>query len=475
MPLAPYLSIPRVTATYTVPEPPGPNTGNFDLFVNTSFNPASPTLKDGTPFTSTMNSIYDGIIDHWVNGPGQTNAASDINLISQLNGGNAYDIGRAVYRELVALIQLFRATGDIRLLDELARLSELGYGSMRTTWAPGNSISREPHGERFWAWTQGDPSTFSDWGGDRHLSDTPRSFRTFAQIAHVFDLNRSAVSGSGYNFGTLADKWQSVFQGYERVWSRKGDGYYPASCEVESTYTGYFRTGVGFVRAGNNEYPINKRANTHANMACAALSYYMARVLDKDAVGEEGYDEIIDMFTTKEVGYSTESFGEVALFGRGFWNLSPTEDYLIPITYNEYVVEDLVDFYLEGNRNSYIDADRMFSGLVRAYANWVTNDSTIEPDIGGGVTRSGTNEEGTFHTWQDACSAGGFCSDRTRAQLGTYGSALMMAWDTEGSYTDSVVSSWEDYYSGNGTWSQPEHIVVPVGMFLKEAGIDSIA
>src|SRR5690606_12360246 len=88
-------------------------------------------------------------------------------------------------------------------------------------WPQGFNVGRAYHGERTWVSDLGD-------FGDAHLSDTPRSFRTFAEIAWALQLNRD----SNPEFAAWADEWRAVFEGYERVWSAAGDGRYPPDAKV---------------------------------------------------------------------------------------------------------------------------------------------------------------------------------------------------------------------------------------------------
>lgn len=455
-------------------EPPPITTGTFNLLADSSFDGAH--LKDGTPFTGRMAEIYAGLKNFYIDGQGVLGRDTETNVENRLGSGNSYNIGRGGFRGLMPITTFYRLTGDLELLDELARLGTIAYNSMRTDWHPDASTTRTPHGKRTWVWTYGPSTQNTDmWGTDAHLTDTHRAFAALAPVALALHLNRGHTSPGGYNYGALADQWIAAYEGYEQVWTADAawDGSWPSGSLVPETYKGFWSAG-SYSRPQKDQWPTNKRTLTHSNWGAMVLNYYMGRLLGKsESVWLDAVDSILEPFVNQEVYTTTTPSGQAAFYSRSFSSLTSSSMYLQPVTYSEYVVMDMVQLYLDGNPRSRIVPAESLRRLMRAYAWWVSNsDGSGKADIGGSVPRSGTNKSGHSINLPDACSAAGFCADRTRYQMCFYGLNVGLAWDDTGILEPRAVSAWNDYFSnGRDDWLEPSFLTVPVGVFMKEAGI----
>lgn len=464
----------------TEPPPVGGGTSTWDLTANPAFNPAAPTLKNGSPFQGRMSAIYDGLINHYINGPGVLGRDSETNIEQRLGSGNSYAVGRGGFRGLMPLTVFFRLTGDLRILDEMARLGQIAYNSMRTSWHPDTSVTRTFHGKRTWVWTQG-PSTqnTSMWGTDDHLTDTHRAFAALAPVALALHKNRALTSPAGHNYAALADAWIAAYEGFEQVWTADPtwDANWPAGSDVPTTYKGYW-TPSGYQRPAKDQWPTNRRTFTHSNHGAMSLAYYMGQLLGKpENVYLDGTDQILQAWIEHEAYTVTTGIGDALAFSRTYTSLASSNNYLMPITYAEYTFMDLVALYLDGNPRSRIVPAETLRLAARSYAWWVYKGNlgtwTAAPDIGGGIDRTGTNKAGRTLTLPDACegSGGSFCSDRSRYQASFYGHNLLLPWDDTGIMDDYQWDAWSDYLSGDGTFAEPLHLTYPAGAFLKDAGI----
>ena len=431
------------------PEPePAPFLG-FDLAINHGFTDDARELKDGTPFTPLMNRIYNGVITWLNNDHLRTGGNPDRRTEARLAEGHSYHVGRDVMRQVQALTIFFRLTGDQRLLNELTRLQDVAYAAMRTTWVPGASITREPHGERFFPSMLGD-KTDSNWGNDDHLHDTTMSLRPWAEIA----VARQLAGGGGGG-------WVEVFAGYERVWSAVNDTRFPASADVPRTYRGAWNLdGGGYTRAARDDWPVNYRPLAHTAHAGATTSLYMGRLLGKPDVGQAGLEKVMDAFFQDEVIYD----GAYALWPHGFTTWSSSNPYATPTNYVEYSVLYLLDLYLDGAYDG--PWSRFFTALAATYADRVLAGDTFKADLGGGQERSGESDSGRARTLPPNDVAG----DRGISIAGLNAFHLLAAWDATGEIREVATREWIDHYSPGG-FDAPTGLTVPLAVFMDEAGV----
>lgn len=462
---------------------PPANFDGFDLQINPAFSDENRLLKDGTPFTGTMNDIYDGVLNFYVDGAHLTSGnESLVEIEALLAEGNSYQVGRTVFRQLQCLTMFFRLTGDVRLLDELCRLAKVGYSQgMRTTWYPGAPIlnpsdpyHREPHGERFFPWllVETDPVS-RHWGSDTHLMDTMRALRPFAEIAWAFRVNENESSPAGHDFEAEADKWEAVFDGYERVWSSVNDAAWPSDTRVPEIYKGYFVPGSGYKRANFNEWPVNFRSIGHPAHGAGLMSIYLGRVLGKASVGISGSEHVLDPHFNTEVLYGTFSGREHAFWQHGYFTMNSNQDFAVPSTYAEYDALDFVDLYLDGALNESHDLPRFLRGFANDISYWVLDGASASNfnmlgDVQGNVSRSGTSVSGSSRS----SDASGYPT-RARSYASQWAFGILAPWaDDAGKLRDFHTSSFFQYRSnGQGDWSEPEVLTVPLGVFMDEAGI----
>lgn len=477
MPLGPrYIprGVPEAGGTPPPPPPPG-QTGIFDLTANPSFDPQNPTIKTGVAFNQEMKDIYNGLLNYYIEGEGELGTEAEFNMATQLGNQDSYNVGRYGYRLFGVFMVFFRLTGDLRLLDAIARYANFGYNGMWTAnsnggnWPSFETSGIEYHEERTWVYTQ---NTGDFYGNDTHETDTPRAFNTFIQAALALHMNRNETSpkyGAGY-YATQADKWIAVYEGYRKIWSADAswDSSWPngiTASNMNSWYNGYWYGSGSWRRQPSNQWPMNRRTFTHTNTGSLCLHYFMGRLLGLENLGQMAMDDLLAKFTNQEVYYQTSGGKEYAFWSRAYSSLTSSV-YMHPLTYAEYTIIDLVNMWLDGvpdisdrifkaAANTY--ADRCLKGTISSFTSW--------PDMGGGSDRTGMNVAGETITMPTACNAGaGFCVDKTEYQMVYFGSALLIPWNTK--LHDWLRAGW---MRRNGSFSSPKLLSVIAGIFLKNA------
>lgn len=136
---------------------------------------------------------------------------------------NTYLLGRVLYPYLQALYTAFRATGDVRLLDEMDRLMEIA----RTTLSDSNG-----DGYLNWVWTQ-DPTETVHYGTDLHEMDDIFTHSMVAFFAYVMRQNQDVRPA----FGQRADFWQDyVINHYIAKWTQRGRGVFRVEKSLTHAY-----------------------------------------------------------------------------------------------------------------------------------------------------------------------------------------------------------------------------------------------
>lgn len=466
----------------------GSSTSVFDLSINPSFSDSDRRLKDDTPFTSLMNRIYDGILGYYVGGSFlETASEKEIAVERMLREGYSYGVGRHAFQQYQCLMMLFRMTGDRRLLDELTRLSRVArLQGMRTSWLPdsgawpgsGKSWAREPHEVPMFMSNLGDASQ-PHYGNDDHLSDTIRALRPFVNLAVALRQNAGAVSPAGYSYASEASAWETIFEGYERIWSGNTDSTFPSGAKVEDNYNGRFNIpyGPNYHRAAWEEWPVNFRGGTHTSHGSALLHMYLGRVRGKVQLGHDALRWLMTRFLLDEILYGTFGGREHAFWPRDYSQWEDGSVYSHPGVYAGYSMLDFTDLYLDGEMNddAGVDFPRLLRGAANSVSYWMAvgssaTDFIMKGDMQGKVDRTGTTINGATRTL--AGTGPSEFVDRPRQIASFWAVGIMIPWAQDGGkIRDWFSRSMFDYRSGDGTWDTPRVLPVPVGVFMDESGL----
>lgn len=461
------------------PPPPPPTSGVFDLVANPNFDPVNPTIKTGDAFNQEMKDIYQGLLDYYIEGSGELGLNNTTNILIQLGNQDSYNVARYAWRLFGPFVIFFRLTGDLRLLDAIARYANLAYnGGMWTAnsnngqFHPNEATGMAYHEKRTWIWTQSASTDF--WGNDKHPTDTPGAFNCLVMAAAALQANRNEVSpehGAGY-YASEADKWLAVYEGYRQVWSAdpSWDGSWPngiTASDMNGWYDGYWEGG-NYDRQPSNQWPMNRRTFTHSNMESASLHYHMGKLLGLESLGQMAIDDLMGKFVDREVYYDEVGGNPTAFYGRAFTSLISGTTYLMPQTYQEYVVVDLVNLWLEGDPGTRVTLE-MLEALANGYKEWglkVGNTSALlgACDVGGGSAKTGTNASGQTITLADACSSAGFCADHSESSVLYYGSGIWAG------FNDNLYDWMKaGLLRRDGSLKKPRTTSVLAGLFLKNA------
>ena len=135
------------------------------------------------------------------------------------SGGNIFHYGRDLNQYMTALLMAFRATGDLRFLDEIDRLAEMMRGRLVTEWTDHSGSTRysEHPGYRRWLYLRGEGSVH--YGKDVHVMNVMLTHSLVATFTYAFHVNRDLSSPSQISYGERADFWLGYLQNdFEPLW-----------------------------------------------------------------------------------------------------------------------------------------------------------------------------------------------------------------------------------------------------------------
>jgi len=311
-----------------------------------------------------------------------------------------YTYGRHLHTHIQSLLTVFRVTGDLRLLDEIDRLTEIMRSRLSDAWrdtVDGTDGTRD--GYVNWVWRQGS-GTYD--GKDTHKLDEMKTHALIASVAYALDLNRDLASPSGRSYGAHADFWRDyLVNDFEAKWRERE------------------REPSGF--------PIMIRPDNHTYYSWMKWHYYMALLTgEEDYMGEA--ERMADVIWNDEIREMSTSSGPVYFWTRGVVGEGGGVAYLEPTTYSRYVYADAVEFHLEGFHRWALG--ETLPALARTFTRYVIDLDGAESstdwfaaDLGGGVSRAGIPSDPNW----------------SRMEIYKYETspfALIMPWDTSGQVAD---------------------------------------
>lgn len=141
--------------------------------------------------------------------------------------GDLYEYGRTLNEHITSLMLAFRATGDLRLLDEVDRLAQEMRDQLGTRWQDRKGCSVEPpngtRGRLRWLWLK-DRSHEELYGRDTHEMDALMTHGMVAMYTYAFAVNRDLASPAGIDYGERADYWFRYLKyHFEEIWRVRND------------------------------------------------------------------------------------------------------------------------------------------------------------------------------------------------------------------------------------------------------------
>ncbi len=324
--------------------------------------------------------------------------------------GDLYAYARPLNDAFTSLLVVFRATGDLALLDELDRLAQLMRKELRDT---------NGDGYLNWRWLA-DPDSRAYYGRDNHTMDEILTHANIAALAYVLHHNRDLRPG----YGAHADFWRDyLINHYEAKWrerNRVARGYPFISREFLHPWTHQIRYQLYMYK----------------------LTGDTGRLSDAKRLTDRLFDDggFVEVDTGRRQGYVW-----IHTFDPGYY-------YLQPATYLRYVIAATVDLHLEGfYRFADVSVVKKVSAGVADFWMDDADYASFASDIGGGRARGGVPS-----------------SSQTRLDDSTYAIGsypLLAAWDAKvGRASEKVYNTLEGNAYGV---NEPRRIFVPAAMVFR--------
>jgi hypothetical protein len=349
-------------------EPEGPGTdkgpkagaptvpaGQFDLRGDPDFDvsklPADAQVWYRRLWTSIDDSIYDAY--DW--------AKSD----------NLYKYARDLHTHVQFLLHAFRATGDLKLLDEIDYIAEIMRSKLADSWRDVREGSASPGKDGYlnWVWRASGADQY--YGKDDHQLDEIKTHALIASVAWALEVNRDLKSPGGRDYAEHADFWKDYLKNhFEAKWRER------------------MKKPAGF--------PIMIRPHTHTYYSWTKWHYYMALLTGDDAYMKEA-QRMASVLEDEMVPVKTDN-GTAFVWTRSVRGEGGKEEYLHPNVYARYVYHDVVEFYFEGF--AWWDEDAL-AAIANTFATWVIDPKGAKAsrdwftgDIGGDKSRGGIATDG---------------------------------------------------------------------------------
>ena len=277
---------------------------------------------------------------------------------------DVYHYGRILQSYVQAVLNAFRVTGDLALLDHVDRIAEVLRSELADGWRDtrdGTDGTRDGYVN----WVQRYVTSKTFHGKDVHKLDEMKAHGLIAMIAYALEVNRDLESPTGRDYAASADFWKMyLVDHFEAKWRDRKD------------------IDEGF--------PVLSHAEAHVYMTWLRYHYYMGRLTGSSEYEDEA-NRMADHLWLENRVVSTPA-GEAYVWSRGVISDGGLNAYLQPTTYARYMFGDMVDLHFEGFHR-WADPDEM-ARFARTFTELLVD--TRDPvndgfaaDIGGGRTRSG--------------------------------------------------------------------------------------
>ena len=331
-----------------------------------------------------------------------------------------------------ALLTAFRMTGDLRLLDEVSRVSELMRKELRDEWRDtlegGNG---KKDGYLNWVTRYSPKSNRKFIGNDTQMSYDLKANAHVSLFAWAFENNRDLKSPGGYDYAEQADFWEDyLVNHFEAKW-RKRNG-----------------KATGF--------PFAPQRGLHTYHSFMKWHYYMGKLTGKSAYSKEA-ERMADVLWRNEFKEVSTKYGTGLVWPRGVLSEGSGENYLMPQGYARYVVQEAVDLHFEGF-SRYADK-AVLRKMANATADFVIDRSDSDSfarDIGGGSSRAGIPASSS--KWKRM----------SQPRFAESSWSYLAAWAESDKIEKMAREAFYDV--SNAKYNRkPERVFLPTGMFLKES------
>ena len=410
-------------ATFTVGEggtpPPPPTSGEYALRGNPNFSEGQLSAEQRKWYERMWGAISND----------EQAAGGYRNFTEVAKSNDSYQYRGNLYRYNNALLTAFRITGDLRLLDEVSRISELMKAELADAWlADAVLMNDERRRDGFLNWVLKYATADDIYGKDTAWIHDSKAHTNVAQFAWAFENNRDLRSPGGYDYAKQADFWKDyLVNHYEAKWRKRQ------------------RKPSGF--------PFKEHNGTHTYHSMLVWHYYMGKLTgDRNYTAEA--KRLANRFWDVTAKETSSRYGPALVWGR---RILSDDNYAHPQHYARNIVQESIDLHFEGFAQ-YAD-ESTIQKMSRSVADFVIKDPVrlkFSRDISGGVRRASIPASDASR-WDDM--------NENRYNISPW--AYLSAWDVpDGRITKTSENVYKDLY---GISSTPEGIQMPVALFLKES------
>ncbi len=295
-----------------------------------------------------------------------------------------YTYARDLHTHVQTLLLAFRATGDLRLLDEIDAITAIMRSKLHDSWRGTADGSSQRDGYVNWVWRGSDSGSLA--GKDTHEMDEAKTHALIASVAYALHVNRDLSSPGGRNYASSANFWSDyLVNTFEAKWrARKG------------------------VSSG---FPIMERPDYHSHHSWTKWHYYMGLLTGRSSYMTEA-NRMADMIWNREIKTTSTSYGTANVWSHGVISLGSKQDYLQPNMYSRYVFADSVEFYFEDFHRWGSDSEmKRFANTIAAFiidrSGAESSTDWFTADIGGDRARAGIPSDPSWnrmhiHRWESS-------------------------------------------------------------------------
>lgn len=259
--------------------------------------------------------------------------------------GDLYQIGRVVNVHVSTLLQVFRLTGDLALLDEVDKPMQVARSTLRDT---------NGDGYLNWTWLH-DPDNSQWYGDDYHTMDEDMTHGLVAAVAWAYRQNRDQVSPGGVDYAERADFWLGYLKDdFEPKW------------RARSRTTGY-------------DYLYTELM--HPYLQTVRYFHYMGLLTGDDGYTAEA-QSLADALKDEFLAEPTDS-GPAFVWGQGIQGEDSYVHYFQPTIYAAYTVQTVLELASEGMEP--FASTEFLTRLARGIATFVIDNGATDfaVDVGG--------------------------------------------------------------------------------------------
>ena len=365
------------------------------------------------------------------------------NADAYARSGSLRRYGYPLQQHMNLLFTALRATGDLRFLDEIARLADIVEDELTTKWydpSSGNWYNPDDGTAGLRRWLYLTSGTNHHNGKDLHHIGFKKTHAWVAVMAYAFEINRHHTSPGGVDYGEQADFWRDYLLNDFEAIQHIRNGTEPS----DDVFRYMEKVGMSVLHSQlTYHYYMHKLTGDPARL----------RLAEKEADAIAGGMFVVDT-----------PAGDALVFGKP----RDPESGLVPIAYTRYTWAQQVDLALDGHP---LFSDPAYMAMhARALAHLVMDNGAkdLAFDVGGMKDRTGVSwvdgqTTATLRTQNPYTKSG---LEWGRESFNRYATSYMAPLAFFGSH-EHIMSITEQAYEGvESDVDNPRRLAIPVGMLL---------